>query len=144
MSYGFVYLLSNPSMPGYFKVGLTKGSPHQRAQELSSKTCVPLAFDLICYVESTDCSWLEATMHRWLENYRVNESREFFEIPEYALGWLLGLYKFNPWSLAYTEVDMSAFSYPGFEDVNPWKHGGDQPERSHVPVAQTEIRLIAG
>lgn len=41
---GWVYVLSNPCMPGIYKIGMTTTSPEVRARELSSATGVPAPF----------------------------------------------------------------------------------------------------
>ena len=41
---GFVYVLSNASMPGLIKVGMTTKVPDGRAKELSSDTSTPTPF----------------------------------------------------------------------------------------------------
>ena len=47
---GFIYILSNVSMPGVYKVGLTTNSVRQRAQELAS-TGVPTEFTQSAYLK---------------------------------------------------------------------------------------------
>lgn len=144
MSYGFVYLMSNPAMPCLYKVGFTERSPHQRCNELSASTSVPSEFVVVCYMEADDCQWLERQMHEWMADFRVNRSREFFSVRPGGLPWLLGLFKFNPWALAYTECDLSDIAMPGFEDLNPWRYGGDEPHGCPVPpLSRGELRLVA-
>lgn len=46
-NHGYVYILSNPSMPGLLKIGMTRFDPTRRVQELSSATGVPTQFQLI-------------------------------------------------------------------------------------------------
>ena len=43
---GYVYVLVNPSMEGYVKIGKTKRKPEVRVQELSQATGVPTPFIL--------------------------------------------------------------------------------------------------
>ena len=50
---GFIYILSNASMPNIFKVGLTTNSVKQRIQELNS-TGVPTTFELVKKYEIQD------------------------------------------------------------------------------------------
>ena len=40
-NHGYVYILSNPGMPGLLKIGMTRFDPTRRVQELSSATGVP-------------------------------------------------------------------------------------------------------
>lgn len=81
MSFGFVYVLRNESMPGIYKVGFTFRSPSLRARELSAATGVPTHFQLVCYGEYEDARDVEAEMHSRLADQRVSESREFFYGP---------------------------------------------------------------
>lgn len=77
---GYVYLLSNPSMPGMVKIGRTVRDPHTRAGELTAATGVPTPFRLEGYVRSPDAARTEAAVHRIVGGDRVNARREFFRI----------------------------------------------------------------
>lgn len=78
MSKGYVYILSNESMPGLVKIGKTTRSVESRAAELY-QTGVPTPFKVVHYVFSPDCSELERTMHDCLPDKRVGMGREFFQ-----------------------------------------------------------------
>lgn len=77
-NFGFVYVLSNPEMDGVFKVGTTDRPPHMRAAEISAATGVPQPFVVEYYAEVSSSTLYERMVHKKLERYRVNESREFF------------------------------------------------------------------
>lgn len=77
MSKGYVYILTNPSMPGLVKIGRTTRTPEARALELH-QTGVPTPFKVEEWVYSPDCAELEASVHVDLEECRVDPSREFF------------------------------------------------------------------
>lgn len=90
---GYIYIASNPSMPGLIKVGKTTTSPNQRMSELHS-TGVPTPFSLEFAARVADCHASEKRVHRALETYRVTTNREFFKIEvkaaiERAIGHLL-------------------------------------------------------
>lgn len=74
---GYVYILSNPSMPGILKIGRTTRSVEGRANELY-QTGVPTPFVVEHSVLSPDCAELEQIMHDSLEAYRIAAGREFF------------------------------------------------------------------
>ncbi len=80
---GFLYVLTNPTMPGLSKVGKTTREPDTRVAELSSPTGVPQPFSLIFQQPVSDCDSAEAWVHRELERggYRHAQNREFFNAP---------------------------------------------------------------
>lgn len=82
--FGFVYALSNRSMPGLFKIGMTDRSPSERALELSKATGCPTPFELMFYTEVFDARAVERNLHEELAEYRVDESREFFRLGSMA------------------------------------------------------------
>lgn len=75
----YLYVMSNPSMPGLVKIGKTATSPKQRRLELHS-TGVPTPFVLELSVEVDDCHASERAAHSVLAKYRVTDNREFFRI----------------------------------------------------------------
>lgn len=77
---GWVYVLSNPCMPGIYKVGMTTTSPEIRARELSSATGVPAPFKIEAAFYTHSPLESEKEVHEVLSEWRVNDSREFFEL----------------------------------------------------------------
>jgi hypothetical protein len=75
----YVYILSNPSMPGLVKVGKTTTAPSQRMRELHS-TGVPTPFETELTVEVANCDASERAAHRPLDAHRVSANREFFKV----------------------------------------------------------------
>lgn len=78
-SFGFVYCLSNPCMPGVLKIGITHRSPMLRCEELSRSTGVPAPFTLLCYGEVENPDEAELYLHEVFSDDRINNSREFFK-----------------------------------------------------------------
>lgn len=80
MKSGWIYVLTNPSMPNLVKVGLTTTSPDQRLREISSATGVASKFQLDHVFKVNDVNSAESKAHRILEKIfgRPNKSREFF------------------------------------------------------------------
>jgi len=80
---GHVYVISNPAMPGSFKVGLTRRlDPEDRISELSG-AAVPFKWNLHTLIRSEDAPALESELHRQLDDYRVNKNnkrKEHFRI----------------------------------------------------------------
>lgn len=79
--FGFVYVLHSPRMPGLYKIGATSRSPHQRAREVSAVTGVPEEYLVAFYIETAGHHKAEVAAHRKLDRYRLNNRREFFELP---------------------------------------------------------------
>lgn len=80
MSYGFVYFLTNPSMPGLTKIGHTTKHPRERVRELSASTSCPEHFELLAFFGHADSAYAEREIHRELSDFRVNDRREFFKM----------------------------------------------------------------
>jgi len=76
----WVYVLSNPSQPGIFKIGYTSNTPEERARQLSNATGVALPYE----VEYAYSCWngleLEKDVHERLNEYRLRKQREFFQV----------------------------------------------------------------
>jgi hypothetical protein len=75
---GWVYILSNESLPGMVKVGYTSKDPEGRAKELSGDTGVPTPFVVEYEILIEDAHRCEQNIHQFLTDKRVNERREFF------------------------------------------------------------------
>ena len=76
---GWIYCMSNPSMPGLVKVGQTGKDPRERASELYT-TGVPTEFRLEFAKKVRDYTQKEKQLHTLLAKLyeRPNNSREFF------------------------------------------------------------------
>lgn len=84
MSKGYVYVLSNPSMPGVVKVGKTKRCGRDRAAELWT-TGVPEHFVVEFEILTAAYAQIESAAHERLKGHRVHAGREFFRVsPEQA------------------------------------------------------------
>ena len=76
----WIYILSNKTMPGLFKIGHTKNNVDDRAREISRATGVPIPFEVEWAFNCYDSEVLEKEIHRALDSYRYSSNREFFEI----------------------------------------------------------------
>ncbi len=96
---GYVYVISNLGSFGdhVFKVGMTRRSdPMDRVKELGDAS-VPFNFDVHSFIFSDDAVDLENTLHKELNDRRVNKinlRKEFFDITIDELEELV--YKHNP------------------------------------------------
>ena len=86
-----VYVLTNPAMPGIVEIGkTTRDNPQVRMNELYT-TGVPLPFECAIAINTEDerATNLEKALHTAFGPYRLNPSREFFEIEAYQAQSLL-------------------------------------------------------
>jgi len=74
-----VYVLTNPAMPGYTKIGKTSNGLKSRMHQLDS-TGVPLPFECFYAAVVKDSSFVEKQLHEAFLDQRVRSNREFFEI----------------------------------------------------------------
>lgn len=81
LDYQYVYVFSNPSMPGLYKIGYTDKLPERRLETLSRGTGVPEMFQLVYSYPCFNGIRLEREVHLALKEYRINEDREFFQAP---------------------------------------------------------------
>ena len=79
-AFGFVYVLSNPAMPGLVKVGRTDRTSDVRADELHT-TGVPSPFEVEFRSITSKPKEVEKRAHGLLAAHRVNPKREFFNVP---------------------------------------------------------------
>ncbi|MET4613357.1 hypothetical protein ABIC28_004358 [Rhodococcus sp. PvR044] len=79
-SVGFVYVLSNASMPGLVKVGCTSRLAEDRAKELQT-TGVPTQFLVEFRILTSHPESVEKHTHESLDAERVSPNREFFTTP---------------------------------------------------------------
>jgi len=77
---GYVYVLSNPAMPGLVKIGRTTRHPTDRVRELNSASGVALPFKLEASIRTKYPNWTEKLLHQALDRYRLNHKREFFQL----------------------------------------------------------------
>lgn len=74
---GYVYIMTNPSMPGQVKIGYTTRSAESRSVELFT-TAVPTPFDVAYEFRHPHAAWVESLLHEAFVEQRVHDKREFF------------------------------------------------------------------
>jgi len=79
MKQGYVYILTNPSMPGLVKIGRSKNGGRKRAADLY-QTGVPSPFVVEFEVLVNDANEVEAEAHLRLRDNRLATGREFFKV----------------------------------------------------------------
>lgn len=83
---GYVYVISNKRSFGedVYKIGMTRRlDPMDRVRELSNAS-VPFAFDVHYMIYTDDAPQLEAKLHQYFSNSRINTDnyrKEFFYVP---------------------------------------------------------------
>jgi hypothetical protein len=90
--HGYVYVLSNSSMLGIYKIGMTKRSPKKRAAELST-TGVLAPFKVEYSKLMDDCQAAEKLAHDNFGRQRINTNHEFFQAD---LAAVIRMVKFDP------------------------------------------------
>lgn len=99
---GWIYVMSNPMFEGCYKIGCATHDPIERAKQLSASSGVPYPYT-VCYQRFVDMPFqVEAALHRMLDSYRINDSREFFRIK---------LHKIIELAESYEEVRWEAGAY---------------------------------
>ena len=76
----WVYVLSNKTMPNLVKIGYTDKTPDKRAEQVSRGTGVPVKFSVEFAFRCFNAHALEYEIHKYLDQYRVNNDREFFQL----------------------------------------------------------------
>jgi hypothetical protein len=76
---GYIYCLSNESMPGLLKIGMTRRTPENRVKELHT-TGVPSIFKIEYSRKVNKPKEIERMIHKELKHFRVKDNREFFKI----------------------------------------------------------------
>ena len=76
---GWLYLITNPAMPGFVKVGMTTRTPEERAAELHD-TGSPAPYTVASAWPVDDVQAAERDAHAALARYRVIDAREWFRL----------------------------------------------------------------
>lgn len=81
-NHGFIYIVSNPAMPGLNKVGLTTNPIETRLQQLNSSTSVPSPFKLerLFELETRFLPAVERIAHKKLRERGSHSGKEFFRV----------------------------------------------------------------
>ena len=77
----WVYVLSNESQPGMYKIGYTgHDDVDKRVKQLSRSTSVATPFHLEWAFRCFNAERLEGEVHQKLKGHRISKDREFFAI----------------------------------------------------------------
>ena len=111
MSNGYIYCLSNDSMPGLLKIGEihTDGrTPEDRVRELYT-TGVPLPFTIEFAKRVANPAEAEARIHAFINDKRVNPRREFFKVTPDYVRRLFDLIEGEMWVRPENDVETDEF-----------------------------------
>jgi hypothetical protein len=86
----FVYVLSNESMPGVYKIGKTLNIRERLRNLDSTSTPTPFKVELLLQCENHDL--VESKMHKIFNNLRIRANREFFKVDLASLEEALNLF----------------------------------------------------
>jgi hypothetical protein len=115
---GFLYVLTNPRMPGLLKIGCTTRSVEERVDELNAATGVPVPFVIEAVFPSKAPLEDEARVHEWLRKRRLS-GREFFEADlREAMAVIRTVVGCDSTFARFEESDSSALKF-----VNRWSCG---------------------
>lgn len=78
---GHIYVAQSPALEGMYKIGCCTIPPLERIRQLSASTSAPLPFNLVYSRAVCQPFQVEAALHRTFDAYRVNDAREFFQVP---------------------------------------------------------------
>jgi len=138
-SNGFIYVLSNPAMPGLVKIGKTINI-HDRLSHLDN-TSVPLPFVMEYLAEVSDMNAVEVSLHTAFRSMRVRMNREFFRIEADEVKAILRLLQIKSFQdvVGATSMDSTSLPAPKFNQVsikgstyiiNKYKKLSDESRRS--------------
>ena len=84
----FVYILTNESMPGIIKIGLTENAVSERILQLDT-TSVPVPFQCYYAAKVEDYKKVEKALHTAFGDFRIRPNREFFRMDPFRVKAIL-------------------------------------------------------
>ena len=130
----FVYILTNDSMPGFIKIGLTENPVSERVLQLDN-TSVPIPFQCYYAARVDDNRRIERALHTAFGDFRVRQNREFFKMDPYkvkAILEVLALEDVTPKNeLVATAEDSQALRSAGI------KSGRFKFSSANIPIGST-------
>lgn len=77
---GFIYVMSNESMPGLLKIGFTEVGLNQRLKQGNASSFIPTPFIIEINKQVSNPREKERIIHKILDSKRNKSNREFFRI----------------------------------------------------------------
>jgi T5orf172 domain len=98
-----VYIITNETMPGLVKIGMTNADLAGRLRSLY-QTGVPLPFELFYACEVSNAASVESRLHDAFGDHRISKSREFFRIAPERVKAALSLAAIREVTLSDSEI----------------------------------------
>lgn len=137
----WVYCMSNTSMPGIYKIGMTRRSPEERLKEANASDTFrpPTPYEILYSVETTDGIEKEKLIHSILKDYRVVNNREFFKVEKEKIKELFDLIRVtNVCKNTSEDKEDSSYGIDGLEYIKHW----DGKEKEWIILEPEEYSKI--
>jgi T5orf172 domain len=142
----YVYVLTNPAMPGLVKIGRTEDDSKRISQLYT--TAVPFPFNLEFACRVTDHNEVENALHIAFAPYRVNPRRKFFKIePAQAIAILKLLHTEDATAEVAAEVAAEFNAEPTGEkqkDMELGSRAGEHYRRKRPNMNFREMNILPG
>lgn len=93
---GYIYCISNKSMPGIIKIGMTKRNPLIRLKEsnLTDTWRPPTPYNIDFYIKVNNPKKIEKEIHNILDqhNRKIHKKREFFKLELFEAKYIFNKY----------------------------------------------------
>jgi hypothetical protein len=142
----YVYVLTNPAMPGLVKIGRTEDCATTRIAQLYT-TGLPFPFNLEFACRVADHNEVENALHIAFAPYRVNPRREFFKIePVQAIAILKLLHTDDATAEVAAEVVTEVNAEPGEvqKDVEEGAKAGERYRQRRPNMNFREMNIPVG
>jgi len=142
---GWVYALSNESMPGLIKIGFTSRPPLERLEEANAPNTFgpPTPYRIECAKRVRNANQREKMIHRILSRDRVNMSREFFRVSLEVVRDVFALMGGEEWGLEETEAEFDVHIPTGRETVDAFLNEHIFPPKDETPVEAVTLKKLS-
>jgi T5orf172 domain len=142
---GWVYALSNESMPGLIKIGFTSRPPLERLEEANAPNTFgpPTPYRIEFAKRVRNANQREKMIHRILSRDRVNMSREFFRVHLEVVRDVFALMDGEEWGLEETEAEFDVHIPTGRETVDAFLNEHIFPPKDETPVETVTLKKLS-
>jgi T5orf172 domain len=142
---GWVYAMSNESMPGLIKIGFTSRSPSERLEEANAPSTFgpPTPYRIEFAKRVLNANQREKMIHRILSRDRVNMSREFFRVSLEVVRDVFALMDGEEWGLEETEAEFDVHIPTGRETVDAFLNEHIFPPEDETPGDTVTMKKLS-